>query len=501
MQTETPRPTLFEINTRVYLNELGKNLNKQASLEDIPDSLLLDLSNKGFDFVWFLGVWQIGTAGKNVSRSTEAWQQSFLNCLPDLNQKDITGSPFAVQSYEVDSILGGPAALERLRKRMQGFSLKLCLDFVPNHTAIDNHWVETNPDFYMQGTEADLHAQPENYIKLKSTKGEQIFAYGRDPYFSGWPDTLQLNYFNAKFQTEMKTVLNKIASQCDALRCDMAMLVISHVFKKTWGTRTTLGNKYLSKSDFWPISIKEVKSSNPDFKFIAEAYWDLEWELQQQGFDYTYDKRLYDRLAHENAGVVNSHLQADWEYSRKMVRFLENHDEKRAAEVFFIEKQCAAAVITFFAPGLLFFHEGQFEGWKKQASVHLNRRPVEATTVSLVNFYSTLLNALKKPALKTSSFQILYARQAYENDVSFKQFVCELRTSKNEKANLIVVNYGPSQAQCFLPLPLPELNNIIVTLNDQLGPHNYQREGSKLISEGLYLNMPPWGYHLFEISI
>ena len=501
MQTETPRPTLFEINTRVYLNELSKKLNKQVSFVDVPDSLLLDLANKGFDFIWFLGVWQIGAVGKNVSRTTKAWQESFRNCLPDLNQNDITGSPFAVQSYEVDSFLGGPESLAKLRKRMQAFNLKLCLDFVPNHTAIDNPWVVNNPDFYMQGSEVDLQAQPENYIKIKSKKEEQVFAYGRDPYFSGWPDTLQLNYFNSKFQTEMKAILKKIASQCDALRCDMAMLVISHVFKKTWGDRTALGNKNLVESDFWPNAINEVKSSNPEFKFIAEAYWELEWELQQQGFDYTYDKRLYDRLAHENAMVVNSHLQADWDYSQKMVRFLENHDEKRAAEVFFTEKQCAAAVITFFAPGLLFFHEGQFEGWKKHASVHLNRRPNEETTVSLLNFYASLLHSLKNPEIKTSSYQILHARQPYENDDSFKQFVCALRISKNGQANLAVVNYGPSQAQCFLPLPLPEINNKTVTLNDKLGPNNYEREGSKLTSEGLYLNMQPWGYHLFEISI
>ncbi|MBY0327739.1 MAG: hypothetical protein K2Q30_12525, partial [Gemmataceae bacterium] len=181
MQTETPRPTLFEINTRVYLNELSKKLNKTASLDDVPDSLLLDLANKGFDFIWFLGVWQIGAVGKDVSRTTKAWQESFRNCLPDLNQNDITGSPFAVQSYEVDSILGGPESLAKLRKRMQAFNLKLCLDFVPNHTAIDNPWVVNNPDFYMQGSEVDLQAQPENYIKIKSKKEEQVFAYGRDP--------------------------------------------------------------------------------------------------------------------------------------------------------------------------------------------------------------------------------------------------------------------------------------------------------------------------------
>jgi len=82
MPIETPRPTLFEINTRVYLNELGKRLNKTASLDDVPDLLLLDLATKGFDFIWFLGVWQIGLAGKNVSRSTEAWNKAFAIACP-----------------------------------------------------------------------------------------------------------------------------------------------------------------------------------------------------------------------------------------------------------------------------------------------------------------------------------------------------------------------------------------------------------------------------------
>ena len=63
---------------------------------------------------------------------------------------------------------------------------------------------------------------------------------------------------------------------------------------------------------------------------MAEAYWDLEWELQQQGFDYCYDKRLYDRLEHDTVESVPLHLCADLAYQRKLVRFIENHDEPRA---------------------------------------------------------------------------------------------------------------------------------------------------------------------------
>ena len=64
---------------------------------------------------------------------------------------------------------------------------------------------------------------------------------------------------------------------------------------------------------------------------VAEAYWDLEWELQQQGFDFCYDKRLYDRIAEQDASAVRDHLRADLSYQSRLVRFLENHDEPRIA--------------------------------------------------------------------------------------------------------------------------------------------------------------------------
>ena len=110
---------------------------------------------------------------------------------------------------------------------------------------------------------------------------------------------------------------------------------------------------------------------------MAEVYWDLEWTLQQQGFDYAYDKRLYDRLREGHARPVREHFHAGLDYQDKLARFLENHDEPRAAATFTPEVHEAAAVITFLSPGLRFFHQGQFEGRKKRISPHLVRAPVE----------------------------------------------------------------------------------------------------------------------------
>ena len=227
------------------------------------------------------------------------------------------------------------------------------LDFVPNHMAPDHPWVDEHPEYFVQGSESDLARAPQNYCRAQTKNGPLVLAYGRDPYFAGWPDTLQLNYGNPELQQAMIGELERIAGQCDGVRCDMAMLVLPDVFERTWGIRAEL---------FWPKATEAVRRKYPEFWFMAEVYWDLEWTMQQQGFDYTYDKRLYDRLREGHARPVREHFHAGLDYQNKMARFLENHDEPRAAATFPPGVHKAAAVITFLSPGLRFFHQGQFEG-------------------------------------------------------------------------------------------------------------------------------------------
>ena len=279
----------------------------------------------GFDWIWLLSVWQTGPAGQRVSASNPEWRREFQETLPDLCEEDIAGSGFAITGYTVHAQLGGDDALARLRQRLRQRGLRLLLDFVPNHTGLDHPWVEAHPEYYVQGTELDLARAPGNYTWVKRKQGDRLLAYGRDPYFPGWPDALQLNYGNPATQEAMIGELLKIAGQCDGVRCDMAMLVLPDVFERTWGTPA---------GPFWPEATRRVRERAPGFCFMAEVYWDLEWTLQQQGFDYTYDKRLYDRLRDGHARPVREHFHAGLDYQDKLARFLENHDEPRAAAVF-----------------------------------------------------------------------------------------------------------------------------------------------------------------------
>jgi hypothetical protein len=318
-----------------------------------------------------------------------------------------------------------------------------------------------------------------------------VLAYGRDPYFDGWPDTLQLDYGNPATQEAMIGELVRIAGQCDGVRCDMAMLVLPEVFERTWGRPAQL---------FWSNATRRVRERVPGFCFMAEVYWDLEWTLQQQGFDYTYDKRLYDRLREGHGGPVREHFHAGLDYQDRLARFMENHDEPRAAATFLADVHEAAAVITFLSPGLRFFHQGQFEGRMKRISPHLGRAPEEPTDRRLQQFYERLLGVLREPVVREGRWQLLECRAAWDGNWTWDCFLAFAWQGPGQDPLLVTVNYAPNQSQCYVRMPFTDLGNRQWRLKDLLGDATYDRDGSDLQAGGLYLDESPWQARVFSVT-
>jgi len=408
-----------------------------------------------------------------------------------LHEEDIAGSGFAIAAYKVHPDLGGDAALQRLRARLHKRGLKLMLDFVPNHMGPDHPWVEDHPDYFVSGTEGDLENYPQNYTRIKRKQGDLILAYGRDPYFAGWPDTVQLNYSNPATVEAMTMEILRISSQCDGVRCDMAMLILPEIFERTWGRRA---------QSFWPIATKAVREKVPDFCLMAEVYWDMEWTLQQQGFDYAYDKRLYDRLCEGQARAVREHFYAGLDYQDKLARFLENHDEPRAASTFEQKKHEAAAVITFLSPGLRFFHQGQFEGRKKRISPHLVRAPQELIDEDLQKFYIRLISAIKNPVFREGRWKLLECVTAWDGNGTWDSFLAFAWEDGDGRRVLVCVNYSPHDGQCYVHLPFTYLAGQSVRFRDIMSPAIYDCNGGELLERGLFLELPEWGYHVFEVE-
>jgi hypothetical protein len=503
-------PSLYQINTRVWLQELGQAQGRVATLDQIPEEALDQIAALRFDWVGLLGIWQTGPAGRAVSRSRPDWVREFHLLLPDLKEVDISGSPFAVQCYTVHRDFGGNDALLHLRQCLRQRGVRLLLDFVPNHTAPDHPWVQEHPEYYIHLPEAELTRAPQNCCRVQTPSGPRVLAHGRDPYFDGWPDTLQLNYRHAGLRAAQVEQLKQVAGLCDGVRCDMAMLLLPDVIARTWGdaSRPADGSAPVDTS-FWQEAIPRVREQFPHFLFVAEAYWDLEWTLQQQGFDYTYDKRLYDRLHARDVEGVRLHLGAEREFQRKSVRFLENHDEPRAAGAFPPQVHRAAAVMAYVVPGMRFFHEGQLEGRRTRISMHLGRRPVELVDTVLQEFYRGLLRCVHRPEVRDGRWQLQDCRPAWIENPTWARFLAftwegnSTGNSGNSSGGsrlLIVVNYGPTQGQCYVNLPSGNLRGKKVVLRDLLSSAHYERSGDDLAARGLYVDIPEWGYHVFEAT-
>lgn len=449
-------------------------------MDDIPDSALDEIADMGALWIYFLSVWQTGEAGRKISINHPGWKEGFKVDIPDLTDEDICGSGFAISEYGLHKAFGEQSALLRLKNRINERGMKLMLDLVPNHTAIDHVWVASNPEYFVHGTDESIQMTPQNFLRV----GDRILAHGRDPYFDGWPDTLQLNYGNPTFREAMFSEISKTAETCDGLRCDMAMLVLPDVFSRTWG---------IEIEHFWSTAIATVREKHPKFTFMAEVYWDREWDLQQVGFDFTYDKRLYDRLRQNDAQTVREHFWATNDYQQGSARFLENHDEPRAAGTFNTAQHKAAAILTFFSQGLRFFHQGQFEGYKKRVSVHIQRRPKEIVDEDLQSFYKSLLSCLKLPVVHSGEWRLLNCSQAWDGNWTLNSIIAFAWQSNEEKPVYVVVNYADHQSQCYVNTPhgigLSEFN-IKLSSSDSV-------KFLELSETGFFTDLPPWGFAVF----
>ncbi|WP_329444681.1 alpha-amylase family glycosyl hydrolase [Streptomyces canus] len=477
---------IYEINTLVWLGELSDRYGRPVTLGDVPGEVWDSVALPGVDTVWLMGVWERSPAGLEIALRDEGLRASFREALSDVTEGDIAGSPYCVRDYVVDPSLGGPDGLAAARTQLAARGLRLLLDYVPNHVAPDHPWLTSGPDRLVRGTAGDLARAPAEFIEA----GGRVFARGRDPYFPPWPDVVQLNGFSDALREAAVDTLVSIGDQADGVRCDMAMLLMNDIFGKTWGDRAGT----TPAEDFWPYVIPRVRARHPGLLFVAEAYWDLEGALQQQGFDHCYDKRLYDRLLHDSADTVRAHLGADPSFQRGLVRFLENHDEPRAAATLPGDRGRAAAVAVATLPGATLWHEGQFEGRRVRPPVFLRRRPQEPVDEPLRAFYGRLLPAAA--AVRRGDWRPLTPTGQPDNG-TYRDLLAWTWTHADAR-HLVVVNDSDRPARARLPLPWDDLRGRVCRATDLLTGAVYDRDGDELADCGLFVSLEGWGCHVLK---
>ncbi|SPD74854.1 putative alpha-amylase family protein [uncultured Desulfobacterium sp.] len=487
-------PHIYEINLMTWLNRLSAGDKKGLMLKDVPDRVWSDLREKGFDLIWLMGIWQRSADAIHRARRHPYLVNTCRSILDDFNLDDITGSPYAIVSYTPDPVFETIEDLIALKERLEDMGLYLILDFVPNHTACDHAWISKHPEYYIQASPLKSGKCPRGFFRLLDNNSLCI-AHGKDPNFHPWTDTAQIDYTNPKAIEAMLETLVHVSQYCHGLRCDMAMLVLSNVFRKTWRRRVTCD----ASREFWGLAIERLGSLNRRCLLLAEVYWDMEKDMIDMGLDYAYDKTFYDLLVKGDVRDLKAHLAAPVEYQQRLIRFLENHDEPRALAVFGHEKIYSAMVIHATVPAMRFWHEGQFDGSRIKMPVQLRRRPDEPIDRELTAFSERLLLEVNQPVFHQGAWRMLKTH-GWSDNQSHKDLLA-WTWSDGEERRLIVVNYRPHSSQGVITIPAKWLwGSEEARLVDPLKGELYLRSAKRMEDEGLYVDLKPWDFHFFGIG-
>lgn len=479
-------PHLFEISAWPWLERLSRREGRVVTLADVPAREWDAIAGRGFSLVFLMGVWTRSPLGREIALADEGLRTEYDRALPAWTSEDVAGSPYCVRAYEPDPRMGGWEALDVAHAELNRREMGLVLDFVPNHTAFDHCWTTSHPHRYVLGTEEDLRRAPADFRRV----GPAIVACARDPHFPPWSDVAQLNFFNPDTRRAVAGELRAIAPHCDGVRCDMAMLVLNEVFERTWG-HLARGGRPVPDREFWPEAIRAV----PELLFLAEVYWDLEWVLQQQGFHYTYDKKLLDRLHGPGAEGVRGHLHAAPEFSERLARFLENHDEPRSAATLG-DRLPAAATLLGTLPGMRFYFDGQLEGRRIRTPVQLGRWVDEPADAAIRTMYERVLAATSAAIFHDGDWKLLETASA--GDDTFLDLVA-YRWRDQDSFALVVVNLSSGVAVGHVPVVHDLARSDAYDFADPVAGVTYRRARKSLDVRGLYVRLDPGQAHLFIV--
>lgn len=494
--------TILQINTRVWLQELRSAQNNPSlTLGDLDDEVAADWKQGGYDAVWLMGVWKPSPRSQEVARGDDSLLKKGKQILNKFKPDDLVSSPFAVAEYSLHPDLGEEGDLEQVRDMLHRNDLLLILDFVPNHTALDHPWIKSKPDYYINGTAKDQKSDPGAWACVQAGKKKAVIAFGRDPYFPPWRDTAQLNILNRNTRKALIGEMKRLAGLCDGIRCDMAGLLLTSVFRSTWEKAApgAMLNKELP--EFWEESIAAVRKQNKNFLFVAEGYGDSVGPLVDVGFDQVYDKKLLDDLLGGVGQDAILAIAARGDRAYHLLHFTENHDEARAAEAFGPTRSMAAALVASTLPGMVLVQEGQREGWRVQLPVQLRRRPVEKPNRRLERFYGRLLTALRNGVFRSGSFTPLSLHPVEEHLAVAPGLIAYLR-EEGEHRRIVIANSGRGRGRAYAPLPphWTQSNARMFRVIDELSGAVEETPMTEVRSKGFLVDLSMGGHRLWKVE-
>ena len=332
-------PRLFGNKQTDFHFNGSKAENGSGTFNDIDETALNAIKDLGITHIWLTGILE------HASESTDTH--------PDIT-KGRAGSPYAVTDYRaVDPDLGTMDDFQQLVGRIHNKGMKVIIDFIPNHLARQNKGFDPCNFYYCEGqafvSPSRIVEQPYEEFPAKAT-GNNVFS--PCPSIDDWYDTVKLNYDVHDTWEKMLEILRFwCGKDVDGFRVDMAEMV---------------------PVAFWQWLIENLRKDHRPL-MIAEIYQPALYKpFLEAGFDYLYDKvGLYNTLervlceGHEAKEISQVWKDLD-EMDAHMLRFMENHDEKRLASLQFVGDAFSAlpavALSALMNTGPFMVYNGQESG-------------------------------------------------------------------------------------------------------------------------------------------
>lgn len=461
------------------------------TLANVPEAEWDALAKQGFNVVWLMGVWKRSDESRRIMLENRANHPDFDRALPGWKPSDVISSPYAVAGYVPDARIGGWEALDAAREKLRARGMALFLDFVGNHTALDHPWTREHAEFYVQAGQQDFERDPSSYYPTQTQLGTRCIALARDPYFPPWRDVAQLNHFNPDMRAAQLADLRTIASHCDGVRCDMAMLQLNEIFANIW--RHILGDAPPPSTEFWT----DVRANVPNLALLAEAYWGTEQRLLDLGFSSAYDKTLYDAVRDVNVPGVRGRISASPEQQRHFARFMENHDEPRRPEIFSNDRLAADGTLFGTLPGMRFYHQGELEGRRIHLPITLRIAADEPPDPPSQAFFQKILQITKHDVFHEGQWALL--ELVPEGDPSpYGLVVYEWRSANAWKVIAVNLTGDTSQGRLRLGGRVSPARQYI--FYDELNDVEYLRSGEELHNVGLFIRRDGFQAHLFNVT-
>ncbi|MGC2720573.1 MAG: alpha-amylase family glycosyl hydrolase, partial [Candidatus Acidiferrales bacterium] len=440
---------------------------------------------------WLMGVWRRSAESRRQNIEDPQNFAKYNAALPGWTAADVISSPYAVTGYVPDARIGPWESVDLVRKKLHARGIALYLDFVGNHTALDHPWTREHPEYYLLGTQDEFERDASLFFPVTSGSKTNLIARGKDPYFPPWRDVAQLNYFSPELRAAQIAELKNIASFCDGVRCDMAMLQLTEVFGRTWGW--LLRGAPAPATEFW----SEARAAVPELTLLAEAYWGTEAKLFDLGFSFAYDKVLYDEVRNMNAGAVHERITSMPGRQGDFARFLENHDEQRRAAAFPNDRLEADGTLMGTLPGMRFYHQGELEGRRISLPITLRVAADEPVDPVSEKFFELLLQITNEEVFHTGAWRILQVNA--EGDAPPDGLIAyEWRSDTAWK--MVVVNLADGTCQGRIPIGNGISADAQYLFWDQINEVKYPRSGAELHDVGLFVRRDRFQAHLFDIT-